>query len=47
MPPKHKVKINSIVELMELIPYEERILVDVLRQLVLSTVPKDCKEKIS
>lgn len=47
MPPKHKVKINSIVELMELIPSEERILVDVLRQLVLSTVPKDCKEKIS
>ncbi|HRH01533.1 MAG TPA: DUF1801 domain-containing protein [Bacteroidia bacterium] len=47
MPPRHKVKISSVVELMQLLPDDQRLLTDILRQFVLSTLPKDCKEKIS
>lgn len=41
------VKINSIVQLMELLPEKERIIVDVLRQIIRENLPVYCKEKIS
>lgn len=41
------VKINSIVQLYERIPSEERIIVDILRQIVRDNLPDYCKEKIS
>ncbi|MFN8283829.1 MAG: DUF1801 domain-containing protein [Chitinophagales bacterium] len=40
-------KFRSVVDLLEFIPYEERIIVDVLRQIVLENLPEYCKEKIS
>lgn len=40
-------KIKSLVQLYELLPDEERIMVDMLRQLILSVLPSYCKEKIS
>lgn len=41
------VKIRSLVQLYELLPEHERIMVDVLRQIVSATLPSYCKEKIS
>lgn len=41
------IKIKSLVELFDLLPEKERIIVDVLRQIVLETLPGYCKEKIS
>lgn len=40
-------KIKSLVQLFELLPEQERIIVDVLRQIVKENLPKECKEKIS
>lgn len=40
-------KIKSIAQLYELLPDNERIIVDVLRQIVKQNLPADCKEKIS
>src|SRR5690242_14222272 len=40
-------KIKSIVQLYDLLPENERIIVDVLRQIILETLPPYCKEKIS
>ena len=40
-------KINSIVQLMEMLPEKERIIVDVLRQIIRANLPEHCKEKIS
>lgn len=40
-------KITSIVQLYELLPEQERRIVDVLRQLITETLPARCKEKIS
>lgn len=40
-------KIKSIVQLYELLPHEERIIVDVLRQIITDHLPGYCKEKIS
>jgi hypothetical protein len=40
-------KITSLLQLYELLPEDERIMVDVLRQLVKETLPASCKEKIS
>lgn len=40
-------KIKSLIELFELLPEEERIMVDVLRQIVLENLPSYCTEKIS
>jgi hypothetical protein len=39
-------KIKSLVQLFDLLPENERIIVDVLRQIIVSHVP-GCKEKIS
>lgn len=41
------IKINSILDIFLLLPEEERIIVDVLRQIVLENLPVNCKEKIS
>lgn len=40
-------KIKSLVQLFERLPTEERIIVDVLRQIIIATLPARCKEKIS
>jgi len=40
-------KIRSLVELFEMLPVTERIIVDVLRQIILENLPPGCKEKIS
>jgi len=42
----HK-KIKSILQLYELLPDEERIITDVLRQIISENLPARCKEKIS
>lgn len=41
------MKIRNLVELFAILPEEERIMVDVLRQIVVESLPKYCKEKIS
>ena len=40
-------KIKSLVRLYELLPENERIIVDVLRHIIIDTLPSYCKEKIS
>ena len=40
-------KIRSLVHLFQLLPEEERIIVDVLRQIIIENLPERCKEKIS
>lgn len=40
-------KIKSLVQLYELITEEERITTDVLRQIIIETLPGHCREKIS
>jgi len=41
------IKIRSLVQLFEVLPEKERIMVDVLRQIVIENLPAKCKEKIS
>jgi hypothetical protein len=41
------IKIKSFVQLYELLTEEERIITDVLRQIIAETLPAYCKEKIS
>lgn len=41
------VKIKSILQLYEILPEEERIIVDVLRQIITENIPSTFKEKIS
>jgi hypothetical protein len=40
-------KITSLVQLYNILPDNERLILDILRQLVIETLPKYCKEKIS
>jgi hypothetical protein len=40
-------KIRSLIQLYEILPDEERLMVDVLRQIVKENLPATCKEKIS
>jgi len=40
-------KIESLVQLYDFLPENERIITDVLRQIIRQTLPKDCREKIS
>lgn len=42
-----KKKIRNLVDLFDAITEEERIIVDVLRQIILENLPPYCKEKIS
>lgn len=44
---KSFVKINSIAHLIEILPENERLLVDILRSIIIENLPKTCKEKIS
>jgi hypothetical protein len=41
------MKIKSLIELFEILPENERIIVDVLRQIIIENLPEYCKEKIS
>ena len=41
------IKIKSISHLYEVLPEDERITVDVLRQIIIAHAPPTCKEKIS
>jgi hypothetical protein len=41
------MKIKNLVELFSILPEDERIIVDVLRQIIIETLPEYCKEKIS
>jgi len=40
-------KIRSLVHLFEMLPDNERITVDVLRQIIIENLPERCKEKLS
>lgn len=40
-------RIRSLIQLYEILTAEERIIVDVLRQIILETLPAYCKERIS
>jgi len=40
-------KVKSLVQLYEILPPDERIIVDVLRQIIIDRLPSYCKEKIS
>jgi hypothetical protein len=40
-------KVSSLIALYELLPEQERIITDVLRQIVLANMPAYCREKIS
>lgn len=41
------IKIYSYAQLFDLLPENERLIVDVLRQIILENIPPRCKEKIS
>jgi len=41
------IKFKSILEFSEFLPEDERVIVDVLRQIVLKNLPSHCKEKLS
>ena len=41
------MKIRNLVDLITILPEDEKIIVDVLRQIVIDTLPGYCKEKIS
>jgi len=41
------IKIKSLPDLFEVLPENERIIVDVLRQIILENLPATCKEKIA
>src|SRR5215213_5646909 len=47
MPLEPFVKIKSISHLYEVLPADERITVDVLRQIIIARLPARCKEKIA
>jgi hypothetical protein len=44
---KQPVKITSILSLYDRLPENERIITDVLRQIISANLPASCKEKIS
>ena len=44
---RQKFRIQSLFELMDLLPEGERIMLEVLRQIVLENLPGYCREKIS
>jgi hypothetical protein len=41
------IKIRSVLQLYEILPENERIITDVLRQIISKNLPRNCKEKIS
>ncbi|MGH2645971.1 MAG: hypothetical protein ACRDE8_00320, partial [Ginsengibacter sp.] len=44
---KDSFKIKSILQLYEMLPENEKIITDVLRQIIIDNLPKEYKEKIS
>ena len=44
---KSFIKIKSLIQLYELLPENERVITDVLRQLISEHLPDYCREKIS
>src|SRR3954469_19346021 len=42
-----QIKIRSLVDLFELLPEHEWMIVDVLRQIIIENLPRYCREKIS
>ena len=44
---KKIIRIKTILQLYEILPDEERIIVDVLRQIISENIPESFKEKIS
>ncbi|MFI5141146.1 MAG: DUF1801 domain-containing protein [Bacteroidia bacterium] len=47
MKDKPGIRIKSLVDLFDIINENERVIVDVLRQIITATLPKNYKEKIS
>ena len=47
MESKPPIKIRSVLQLYEMLPENERIITDVLRQIISENLPPNCKEKIS
>lgn len=47
IPKQGPVKIKNLLELYALLPEEEKLIVDVLRHIIIDTLPGYCKEKIS
>jgi hypothetical protein len=47
MPSSKKIKYDSILEFWEHLPESERIIVDVLRQIILKNLPASCEEKLT
>jgi hypothetical protein len=43
----HNSKITSLVQLFDLLPDNERIIVDVLRQIIAENLPDYCREKLA
>jgi len=41
------MKIRNIIDLFTILPEDEKIIVDVLRQIIIETLPDYCREKIS
>ena len=41
------MKIKTFIDLITILPENERIIVDVLRQIILESLPPNCREKIS
>lgn len=41
------IKFHSIVEFWEYLPEDERLLIDILRQIVLDALPATCREKLT
>lgn len=46
-PGQNPLKIRNLVELYTLLPEDEKLMVDVLRQTIIGALPEYCKEKIS
>jgi hypothetical protein len=44
---QQRIKFQTLLEFWEYLPDNERIIVDVLRQIVLSTLPDNCRERLS
>ena len=47
MPLDASIKIKSLSQLYEVLPADERLTVDVLRQIIIAHLPPRCKEKIA
>ena len=43
----NRIKFSSLLEFWEYLPGDERIITDILRQIVLETLPLHCKEKLT